>query len=85
MTWGERRAEKKASRALRTAFTGRGVIGLREWLKMGDFLCAPLECEEDMHTYNDRLYTVRLMVGEENMDKLIDYVCKGILELSKNA
>lgn len=76
--------EKRIARALRTSFSGKGMTGFREWLKIGGFL-QRIDNDKEMHYHNDRCDIIEVMVGEGNMDKLVDHLCRGIMELSKDA
>jgi len=69
---------------LRTAFSGKGIRGLSEILEQGNVL-APIDDEAGMVIHNDRMAMIAAIIGPKNMDKLIDILCAGIMELSKNA
>ncbi len=76
--------EKKVARDLRTSFMGTGMRGFAQLLKKGCFL-GRIESDEDMHIHNDRAAIIQIMVTEKNMDKLVEHLCRGIMELSKDA
>lgn len=76
--------EKRVARRLRASFSGRGMTGFREILKKGRLL-SRIENDEDLHIHNDRCEMIELIVGQKNMDKLIDKLCSAILELLKDA
>jgi len=73
--------EKQARINLKAAFSGRGIVGLREILSQGCVLAAISDGQDGIALHNDRIAMIEIMVGPDNMAKLLDYLCKGIVSL----
>ena len=73
--------EKQARINLKAAFSGRGIAGLREILSQGYVLAPIRDGTDGIALHNDRVAMIEIMVGPDNMAKLLDYLCKGIVSL----
>jgi hypothetical protein len=73
--------QKKQARELRTTFSGKGMRGLKVLLRTGCILSS-LDDNDDCVLHNDRIAMIRAMVGPK-MDDLLDHLCKGILQFTK--
>lgn len=74
--------ERKVSSDLLTSFSGKGVRGFVQWLKMGKFLQV-IRDEAEVNWYNDRVAVIMAMVGEDRFDRLVDEVAKAIVGMAK--
>lgn len=84
MNWYENKENKeefeRAARNLKTAFSGRGVVGLAEILRHSCIL-APIESEAGRVIHNDRIALIEVLVGPGNMDGLMDKLCDLIVSM----
>jgi len=71
----------KVRNDLKTAFMGKGKRGFAQWLKLGRFL-SPIPNDEYRYYHNDRCEVIGALIGEENIDKLLDKLCDDIVEMA---